>query len=456
MTQTAPYPRRFSGIFLKLFLGLWTLILVIVLSVWLASSNYRTTFEQGFQRIDWSRPAERAVGTAIGIAEWGGQEVLQKWLLDKQRNVRPTVFVIDGLGREITNREIPLRARQELADPRVLAQTAIIVTPHGLLRFFAVRMDKPRTSFLIGLWRTPPWILLTLALFATVFVSALLSWNIARPIRKLDWAMRRATEGALDVRIANTVGHNYDEIGDLAKRYDAMLEKINGLMSRQKRLFHDVSHELRSPLARIDVALALIEKNPQNAAEAVKRIESEVGRLDKLVEALLTYARLDENAPIDFEKTDLVAILEAICEDATFEGSAKGVDVKLEAPKEVFVLGNVDMLASAIENLVRNALRYSPKGSAVRVKAETIGNRIHLRITDAGPGIDPAELEKLFEPFVRGSSEATGSGFGLGLAIAKRAIERHGGILRAENNTPEVGLSMLIELPLLLNTTKKA
>ena len=440
--------RPFSGIFLKLFTGLLSVFLVLGLCVWIISASYQKYAASAFETVDSEFPGQRAVNTALGIAQWGGKDILVKWLLDEKRNIRPAVFVLNDAGEEISGRTLPAKAKAQLTDPTVSSHIVKKTISGESLRFIPVRTDKPKHFWGIAFWRTPWWVHVLLALFSTALVAGILAWNFTKPIRKLDWAMRRATQGNFGDRIAPLVGHNYDEIGDLAKRYDAMAEKINGLLKRQKTLFHDVSHELRSPLARIDVALALLEKDPTKSRQAVERIESEVETLDTLVEALLTYARLDENAPMHFEETDLVPILETIAEDADFEGSAKKVRVVLSADAALPVRAHIDSIASALENLIRNALRFSPAGSQVTVSAHKSGSMIDIRISDAGPGIAKDDIAQLFEPFVRGSNQATGSGFGLGLAIAKRAAVRHGGSLSARNTTPH-GLQMRLTLPLL-------
>ncbi len=441
-------PRFFSGIFLKLFTGLLSVFLLLGLCVWIISASYQRYAASAFETVDFEFPGQRAVNTALGIAQWGGKDVLIKWLLDEKRNMRPAIFVLNEAGEEISGRALPAKARAQLRDPAVLSQIVTKAISGEPLRFIAVRTDKPKRFWGIAFWRTPWWVLVILALLSTALVAGLLAWNFTKPIRKLDWAMRRAAQGNFGDRIAPLVGHNYDEIGDLAKRYDAMAEKINGLLKRQKTLFHDVSHELRSPLARIDVALALLEKDPTKSRQTVERIEAEVETLDTLVEALLTYARLDENAPIHFEETDLVPILETIVEDADFEGSAKNVHVTLTSDTSLRVRIHIDSVASALENLIRNALRFSPAGSTVCVVAKETGTDAVICIRDAGPGIPENEIARLFEPFVRGSNQATGNGFGLGLAIAKRAAVRHGGSLEARNIAPH-GLLMCLTLPLL-------
>ena len=200
-----------------------------------------------------------------------------------------------------------------------------------------------------------------------------------------------------------------------------MAERIHGLFDRQKRLFHDVSHELRSPLARIAVAVELAEKSPEKSREFLHRIEGDAQVLNAMVDELLTYARLDENAPIQFELTDLVPLLEAITDDADFEGSANGTRVTLKAPESIPMNMHVDSLMRAVENLVRNALRYSGPGQQVHVQAKEQNAHVVISVTDSGPGMNPDELEKIFEPFVRGKNQPTGGG-----TIRAHNVELHG------------------------------
>jgi two-component system OmpR family sensor kinase len=336
-----------------------------------------------------------------------------------------------------------------LEDLRGAVPQGAVVTVNiasGPLTFLAVRTDRPPRNLFFDFWRAPLWIRTLIIVLATTLVASLLAWYFSRPIKKLEWAMRKASQGDLNVRIAAEVGHSHDEIGQLAEGYDHMAEQINRLIARQKRLFHDVSHELRSPLARVEVALALAEKNPERRDELVKRIEREVTTLDALVEELLTYARLDDNAPMKLEPTAIAPLLEAITENAQFEGEAKGIRLSLPPVPDCTVNANVDQLGRAIENIVRNALRFTPSGGTVTISTLRRGKALEITVTDQGPGMSAAEIENMFQPFVRGSDQATGSGFGLGLAIAKRAVERHGGTISASNVEPH-GLSMTVRLP---------
>lgn len=443
----------FGGMFVRFFAGIWVVLLVVAAIVWGASvvfveapSNYGS-FEKG-------REAQRAVSAALNVARWGGREALVRWLNDPEVNARPEVFVLDREGREISGRRLPPKIVSQLpeAGPEDGVYTFAMhshgrrMQPFAGYRFFAVRTDVPPSPLQLIFWRTPWWGWALLAAFISVAVAGGLAWSSTRPIRKLQWAMQKASQGVFDVRISKEVGHTYDEIGELARQFDAMAERIHGLFERQKNLFHDVSHELRSPLARISVAVELADKSPEKAHDFLKRIEGDVQVLNAMVDELLTYARLDENAVIHFENTDLVPLLEAITDDADFEGSANGTHVTLQAPESLMMNMHVDSLLRAVENLVRNALRYSGPGQRVAVTLSEENGHVIITVTDSGPGMDPSELEKIFEPFVRGKNQPTGGGFGLGLAIAKRAVQRHGGTLTAENVEPH-GLRMRIDIP---------
>lgn len=463
---------RSGGIFLQLFAGLWAALFILGFLVWVASENYQQV-PRNFGDIESGRAAQRAVNNAIGIYHWGGREVLVSWLTDKTSNNRPEVFVTDADGNEISGRKVPEKAAESLRHPtaeQYILQPCRMVPGMGPgmgmgrgmmmgrhhmrgnnidclnLNFFAVRTDLPPRNLFLAFWHTPLWVHILFALLATSIAAGLLAWRFARPIKKLDWAMRRASEGDLTVRVAPEVGHSYDEIGALAQRFDATTEKINGLIARQKRLFHDVSHELRSPLARIEIAVAIAEKNPERRGELLTRIEKDVQALDALVDELLTYARLDDNAPMDFVETDVVPLLEDIVENARFEGTPRHVAMTLDAPAAQTLKLHVDSFGRAAENIIRNALRYSPEGGTVTVTAKKEADNFVIRVSDEGPGMDPEDLAKIFQPFVRGKNEATGSGFGLGLAIAKRAAERHGGSLTAVNRKPH-GLIMTLTVP---------
>lgn len=438
-----------GGILLRLFLGLWITVIATIFIVWLLITVYHQVSTDDSLT---TRPSTtRSVNAAVGVLRWGGQDALVNWLLDPNANRRPKIFVVNEKGEEISGRPVPPVHADKMGRDGRQGRERIITDVRDedghMLRFIAVHMAPPKlnavTMTLLG---APTWVIILLLLLATGSVAAALSWHYAQPLRKLTWAMNQAAEGDLNVRVSHEIGNGYDEIGSLAKHFDSMAERIDGLITRQKRLFNDVSHELRSPLARMEVAIALAQKSPERSAEILGRIETEVSTLDALVEELLTYARLDVNAPMVKEVCDLVPVIETIAENVEFEGTDRNVRVETQIPATLMLTANQDMLGRAFENITRNALRFSPDNGCIRISASEEKDRIVIRIRDEGPGLDAKSLETIFLPFVRGSDQATGSGFGLGLAIASRAVQRHDGTLKAAN-TEEGGLEMTITLP---------
>ncbi len=239
-----------------------------------------------------------------------------------------------------------------------------------------------------------------------------------------------------------------DEIGDLGRHFDGMAARLEQSIAAQRQLLHDVSHELRSPLARIEVAAELAKNRPDRAPEALARIERESGRLDQLIEEVLTLARVEGGAVDSVDGyVDLVELLRVICEDAAFEANAAGVVITLVPPprEEIVVRGNGELLHRAIENVVRNALKHGGDADRVELGVEELPEEglVRVLVRDQGAGVSPEEIKGLFVPFARRPGS---TGFGLGLSIARRAVEAHGGAIRAGNH-PEGGLEVQIDLP---------
>jgi two-component system OmpR family sensor kinase len=246
------------------------------------------------------------------------------------------------------------------------------------------------------------------------------------------------------------MGRRRDEIADLGKDFDRMAEQLQRLMAAQRGLLHDVSHELRSPLARLQAAIGLLRQDPNEHERSLARIEREAVRLNELVGELLTLARLDSGAMTEpSEKIELSDIVADIAEDAKFEAETSGRLLELSTLESAAVFGRSQLLHRAIENVVRNALQYTPPGTAVRIALAVYPLASHavLTIEDHGPGIPEDELANSFRPFFRASSAPDGKGFGLGLAIARRAVEIHHGTI-AMQNVAGNGLRVTIKLPL--------
>lgn len=292
-----------------------------------------------------------------------------------------------------------------------------------------------------------PWVPLLAGGTVSLLFAALLAWYFARPIRSLRGAFESVAAGQLDTRIGPAMSGRSDELADLGADFDRMAERLQGLVEGQRRLLHDVSHELRSPLARLQAAADLMRQQPERAAELMERIGRDTERMDRLVGELLTLARLDAGTAGRMDQSvDLVELLTAIADDARFEAQARQCRVELDLPPTLATNGNGELLHRAIENIVRNALRHSPDGSRIGIAARHGDGAIAIEISDEGPGIAEQELAAIFEPFVRGSAAPPFSGYGLGLAITRRIIEAHGGNIHAANR-PAGGLRVALSLP---------
>lgn len=269
--------------------------------------------------------------------------------------------------------------------------------------------------------------------FVSLFFSAGLAWYLARPITHLSRGLRAIAAGQLATRVHPLVGTRRDEIADLTREFDGMAAQLQQLVAMQERLFHDVSHELRSPLARLQVAIGLLRQSPERLPDMLVRVEREADQLNRLIEELLTLARLKSStAEFDASPVDLMDLLTAIVDDANFEGRAKGCEVRYFAAAPFIAMGDGELLYRAFENVIRNAVKFSPPHSRVDVTAAVAADRAVVRVSDQGPGVAAEMLADIFEPFKRLDADGAGTtGFGLGLAIAKYAIERHGGSIRA-------------------------
>jgi signal transduction histidine kinase len=285
--------------------------------------------------------------------------------------------------------------------------------------------------------------------------------NLTKPLNQLGDAVASIAEGRIETRVDPSLKNRRDEIADLARNFDRMAERIEALITGQRRLLGDVSHELRSPLSRLTVALGLAKQSlakqqgiePDSAAEAAENLERiglEARRLDTLIGQLLALTRIDSGVdrgtPARF---DLANLVQEVANDGNFEARARNRSVVVEHADACTVSGFEELLRSAIENVARNAIRHTPEGTAVEISLQVISlqteSRALLRVRDHGPGVPESMLRDIFRPFRR-IGNGDGEGAGLGLAIAERAVAVHRGTIRAMN-APGGGLIVEIDLP---------
>lgn len=265
-------------------------------------------------------------------------------------------------------------------------------------------------------------------------------------MKELRGAFSAMADGRLDTRLGDAMPRG-DEFADLGHSFDRMAEKLQTLILAQRRLLHDVSHELRSPLGRLQVALGIARRDPSRADCVLERMELEVERLSGLIGEILSLARLNsgvENEPA--ERIDLGELVEGIVHDARFEAGGRDCAVRLEELARVHVHGRPRLLSRALENVIRNGLRFSPPGGELTVEVGFSDGWSVVSVCDQGPGIPEQDLEAVFEPFARGRDAGETEGFGLGLAIARGAVELHGGTIEAANQE-KGGLRVEIRLP---------
>ncbi len=301
-----------------------------------------------------------------------------------------------------------------------------------------------------------PWLKITLLVTISALVCLALAWYLSSPTRHLREATRRLAAGDLSTRVAKEMGTRRDEIADLGRDFDVMAERLQELIAAQQQLLNDVSHELRSPLARLRVALELARQRQGSALTATfDRIETETERLDQLVGEVLTLARLQtRQGGFRSDPIDLAELIGTVADAAGFEADVEGKSVRVAIPEagtlHFTVRGDGELLRRALENVVRNAVRHTACGTAVSIELRQAGEHaIAVDVCDCGPGVGRDFLPKLFEPFARpdASRGRSSGGYGLGLAIACRAVQAHGGTIEARNQQPN-GLCVTIELPL--------
>lgn len=302
-----------------------------------------------------------------------------------------------------------------------------------------------------------PLLAVAIALLASLVSAAGLAWYVAKPIRSLRSAFAGVASGNLSLRIRGSMGKRRDELADLGCDFDRMTEQLESVVNGQRRLLHDVSHELRSPMARLQAAIGLVRQHPDNAdkvANYLQRIERETERMDNLVGELLTLSRLEAGVRSHFDQAvDMGELLHVIVEDAQFEAQsfppAEQRQIVLQGETSALVQGNPELLHRAIENVVRNAIKHTPAGTEVVVALhETPSRQLSIQVMDHGNGVADGELESIFQPFFRSKEGNSPDGHGLGLAIARNVLTAHQGSITAQNR-PEGGLCVHLLLPMM-------
>ncbi len=444
----------------KFFVSFWIALLLFAGSSLLFTSHYldrlRAQQDPGAPRERY----EQRITQARDVAQQHGLQGLKDWAHEVDEHEAVPLLVLDAEGDDVLGRDVPAQALEHLRRHDERAER-----PRNMMRGMRsepsiVLVDGSRYRIVpdfqgvtLGRLLGRPRVIAVPLLLGTL-ISALVCFLLARyltaPIERLRRAAEAYAAGDLTQRVGASLGTRRDEIVDLALAFDHMAERLNDLMLSHKQLLRDVSHELRSPLARLQAALGLARQRAGGADQPeLDRIEGEAERLNELIGQLLSLARLEAGAQdTPLESVNLSELLTTVMEDAALEANARHCEVRLQQPPALNVRGNAKLLHSALENVVRNAVHYTAVDSAVTITASQTDGRVLIRVTDHGPGVPEPMLPRMFEPFVRvgEARDRRSGGYGLGLAIARRAIDLHGGEISARNEATG-GLSVTISLP---------
>jgi two-component system, OmpR family, sensor histidine kinase CpxA len=450
-----------KSLFLRIFLSFWlaqALIIVVVVLLTLAFRPRAGT---------WEALRATTLNDAVASYEQGGDAELRKYMEELERTQHVRAYLFNEEGTELSHRTPPDWAiRVAAGRPRAPRDGFLIPAPpvqrdsrsssDGLHRYTLVMGLPPGPRVFFGP-RGLPWRWLVIAVICTGLVCYFLSWYMTKPIVRLRAATRQLAAGDLTARTGAPGINRRDEVAGLMRDFDAMAERLETLVKAQSRLLNDISHELRSPLARLNVALGLArQRSNAESTEMLERIELEASRLNEMISRILTLARLEDGEQIAPQTpVPLDELVLSVAEDAEFEAQARHCHVHTMIPERDWgVRGNASLLHSAIENVVRNAIRYTQEGTSVEVELLSVdgskGPEAVVAVSDSGPGVPENALKKMFEPFYRlddSRGRLTG-GAGLGLAITERAVRFHGGKVSAANRA-EGGLRVEIRLPLI-------
>ena len=408
-----------------------------------------------------SLPYQEIYSRAAQVFEAGGGDALKEWIEElSPPALRDRTFVLDSAGHDLLDRPLPAYAGTNRAGapsrtaPEPIGRSLMLVGPDGkafrvvvvtgpyrgpIRRFGELELPGVRAATLI------------IALVVSAVVCFLLARYLTAPVDRLRDATQRIAAGDLNVRVLPSLKGRKDDLGLLAADFDAMAERVRSLLESKHQLLRDVSHELRSPLARLQLALSLAQRGDAGAAENLARIGREADRLEQLIARVLLLARLERPAlGPESERVDIAHLLAEIVADVGIEADVRRARVELSTQGTLEVMGDREALRSAFENVLRNAVRYSPVGSQLQVRAARSANAIEVVIEDQGPGVPEKDLALIFEPFYRvdASRDRAEGGEGLGLAIAARAVALHHGTIDARN-LAATGLAVRIVLPAL-------
>lgn len=445
-------------LFLKIFFCF--LVIIVLVGTSLETSALLARFYEDRWQVTLHSIMPMEAEKAARMYEAEGPDKLRDYLDDLQSRKTVRFYFFDEEGEALLDRPAPEMvqsiARKKDAMERISAQglSAVsvrqgiavrqVTAPSGRKYSLAFQTSPSTLVPLSDAIGRHPYLRLGVITLIAIGLCLVLTVHITRPLGKLRQAASDIADGRLKTRVKPAIGRRHDEIALLGDDFDRMAEQIERLVTAQRNLLGDVSHELRSPLARLIVALSLLKQGQgEEAVEYQSRIGIEAERLDKLIGQLLTLTRIDSG--VDLRETfDLANLVQEVVADGDFEARAQGRSVRFIANDGCAIEGVAELLRSAVENVIRNAVRHTAAGTAVEVTLERQNKEILLRVRDHGPGVPDAMLQDIFQPFHRVNNHSGGAG--LGLAIVDRVVRMHNGTIQAFN-AREGGLVIDIKIP---------
>lgn len=446
-----------NRLFWKLFLSYWAALILFAAGTLIAASLYLEHTRAGQDPFDPQQGFLSHLHDARAAAA-GGIDNLRRWASHMDAHELVPLLVLDRNGHDLLGRDTPERTLVRLQRLQMREQLNAGVSRH------AIHMADGREYWLIPDFEgvtlrrflsRPRVMAVPLVLGALIggLVCLLLARYLASPMERLCKATQDYASGDFSQRVSPTLGNRRDEIVDLAHAMDDMAERLDDMLKSQRALLRDVSHELRSPLARVQAALGLARQRGGAEAE-LDRIERETERLNELIGAILSFSRLESGmrTPVR-EPVELDQLLMEVVHDANLEAGQRHVTVQSGRIAPAPFLGDPLLLHSALDNILRNAICYAPENSNIEVSLSVDAEKgtkesYVVRVRDQGPGVPDEMLDRIFQPFIRANAPQAGQsgGIGLGLAIARRAVQAHNGTICAENH-PDGGLVVTIRLP---------
>jgi two-component system sensor histidine kinase CpxA len=438
-----------KSLFAKILLWFWATLAVTIIGSGLITALMINSSER---QPPFARFTEFELQEARHAYESGGRAGLEQFLARFHGALEGRAILTDAAGKDL----ITGQDRSELVQHARDHQGYRLTSRGHVLVLRAAGDGRYWFFHLVPRPRPISWFLLPQHLWmigAAVLFCYLLAYHLTRPLRSLEKAVTRFGQGDLSARSGSRRG---DELGQLSRTFDQMADRIQILLAAERRLLLDISHELRSPLARLGVAVELA-RSGDDRESALNRIQKESDRLNSLVGQLLQVTRAEGDPsllrPVPVQMDEMVA---ALVDDCSIEASARGCSLVLDSREPVTVEGDPELLRRAVENVMRNAIRYAPPETAVTVRVGRNNGSCVVSVRDAGPGVPEEALPRIFDPFYRVESDRNraSGGVGLGLSIARRAVELHKGRLTARNVNP--GLAVEMELPAVPRPAPKA